>query len=119
MQRQARAAVECQRVEASAVNAARHGALLARDGELRIGWRRFSHGSGFELDWVEKGPPNNRSGSKNGFGSLLMAAMIEKQLTVDWRGPGYKTDWNCEWQCQRWRPRSGRAGLRNRNHFGI
>jgi PAS domain S-box-containing protein len=63
-----------------AVNAARHGALLARDGQIRIGWRPLSYANGFELDWVEKGPPNNGIRSKSGFGSLLMAAMIEKQL---------------------------------------
>lgn len=63
-----------------AVNAARHGALLARDGWVRIKWTAAPDGSRIKLDWSERGARNDNIETKAGFGSVLIAAMIEKQL---------------------------------------
>lgn len=63
-----------------ATNAARHGSLVNRYGELRVEWKRASQGGGFELAWVEKGARREALAQPPGFGSVLIAAMIEKQL---------------------------------------
>jgi PAS domain S-box-containing protein len=73
-----------------AVNAVRHGALLARDGQVRVEWT--VSGNQFELDWIERGASSEPFDAKKGFGSVLIAAMIEQQLRGrlerDWTGNG-------------------------------
>jgi PAS domain S-box-containing protein len=75
-----------------AVNAVRHGSLAARDGRVRIEWTAVPDGDRFALDWIEQGTTNQRFETKNGFGSILIAAMIEKQLrgtlARKWTGNG-------------------------------
>jgi PAS domain S-box-containing protein len=63
-----------------AVNAARHGSLLAREGQVTIAWREAANGRGFELNWIEEGSPSPPASTAKGFGSMLVGAMIEKQL---------------------------------------
>ncbi len=63
-----------------AVNAARHGALLARGGQVRIEWTEDPDGNGINLNWSERGAPPGSVETKKGLGSILIAAMIEKQL---------------------------------------
>jgi len=63
-----------------ATNAARHGSLINRHGQVSVEWKKASQGGGFELAWVEKGARREALAQPPGFGSVLIAAMIEKQL---------------------------------------
>jgi PAS domain S-box-containing protein len=63
-----------------AVNAARHGSLVAREGSLAVQWQPLPEEGGFEIAWLESGPPLKPGERKPGFGSILVTAMIETQL---------------------------------------
>ncbi|KQY41459.1 MULTISPECIES: HWE histidine kinase domain-containing protein [Rhizobium/Agrobacterium group] len=63
-----------------AVNATRHGCLRAQEGTVAIQWEPLPDESGFELEWVEAGPPLESAERRPGFGSILVTAMIETQL---------------------------------------
>lgn len=73
-----------------AANAALHGALSQRRGGLRISWEQDA--SGLTLTWQERGGPKPPAEPGRGFGSLLLGAVVEKQLggriSRDWRDEG-------------------------------
>lgn len=73
-------------------NAATHGSLAAPTGLLGLTWTPFDAGRGFTLTWEETGgssPPDRRT---PGFGSAIVAAIIERQLRgqadFQWRKSG-------------------------------
>jgi two-component sensor histidine kinase len=72
-----------------AANAAVHGALAGK-GSLEIAWQ--PEGRGLILDWRERGLLHRPTQRGRGFGTVLIGAVIEKQLggkiTRDWRDDG-------------------------------
>lgn len=72
-----------------AANAAVHGALAKR-GRLEVSWARTD--TGLTLTWQERGGPTAMKEQGRGFGNVLLAAVIEKQLggriTREWRDEG-------------------------------
>jgi PAS domain S-box-containing protein len=73
-----------------AANAAVHGALSHSEGTLTIGWRR--EGSQLIIEWCEQGGKTSGAPSRKGFGSVLLSAVVERQLggqiTREWRDEG-------------------------------
>lgn len=73
-----------------AANAAVHGALSHGGGWLDIAWQQ--EGSGLILDWTERGLSRTPTQQGRGFGTVLISAVIERQLggtiTRDWRDDG-------------------------------
>jgi len=63
-----------------ATNAAIHGALSNPDGHLMIEWESLDGNSGFRLYWRETGGPQPKADPRQGFGTVMMEAMVEKQL---------------------------------------
>ncbi|MBX5193651.1 PAS domain-containing protein [Rhizobium sp. NZLR3b] len=63
-----------------AANAARHGALAAPQGRLSISWMHGPSGAGFKLRWQEAGVATAPTSTKKGFGTVIVGAMVEKQL---------------------------------------
>jgi two-component sensor histidine kinase len=72
-----------------AANAAVHGALAGK-GSLEIAWQ--PEGRGLILDWKERGLLRKPTQQSRGFGTVLIGAVIEKQLggkiTREWRDDG-------------------------------
>ncbi|MDQ0323543.1 two-component sensor histidine kinase [Pararhizobium capsulatum DSM 1112] len=69
------------------VNATRHGSLLFSEGQIAVKWMALPENHGFELRWDEAGPRRELGEWKPGFGSMLIAAMVETQL----KGTVHKT----------------------------
>jgi len=63
-----------------AVNAARHGALAKPQGKLSIDWAPGPADDGFRLRWKEVGAGPLPKPTKRGFGTVIVGAMVEKQL---------------------------------------
>ncbi len=65
-----------------AANAVKHGSLSRPKGELELSWSvsRTPRGMTLALDWVEKNGPPARRPRRLGFGSRLIALVIERQL---------------------------------------
>ncbi|NEH45117.1 blue-light-activated histidine kinase [Rhizobium leguminosarum] len=63
-----------------AVNAAHHGALAVAQGRLSISWKPRPSGAGFYIRWQEVGAPTPPKLAKRGFGTVIVGAMVEKQL---------------------------------------
>ncbi|MBB4251931.1 PAS domain-containing protein [Rhizobium sp. BK008] len=63
-----------------AVNAARHGALAAARGTLSISWKPGPLGTGLTIRWQELGIGIAPKSAKRGFGTVIVGAMVEKQL---------------------------------------
>jgi len=65
-----------------AANAIRHGSLSRPKGHLDLSWRvsRTQRGMTLVLDWVESNGPPVRRPRRLGFGSRLVALVIERQL---------------------------------------
>lgn len=63
-----------------ATNAASHGALSKPEGHLTIEWERLDGNRGFRLLWQETGGPQPKVDPREGFGTVMMMAMVEKQL---------------------------------------
>ncbi|KPH05050.1 PAS domain-containing protein (plasmid) [Rhizobium acidisoli] len=63
-----------------AVNAARHGALAVPQGRLSISWMPGPSDAGFRLRWQEAGAGPAPRSTKRGFGTVIVGAMVEKQL---------------------------------------
>ncbi|KEQ02955.1 PAS domain-containing protein [Pseudorhizobium pelagicum] len=62
------------------VNAAVHGSLSTPGGRLCIEWEKIGHDGGFKMIWKEPGiqQPDH---PKSGFGTVMVKAMIEQQLS--------------------------------------
>jgi PAS domain S-box-containing protein len=73
-----------------AANAAVHGALAHPGCQLKIDWRQ--EGDGLVLEWEERGVVVAPERHRRGFGTVLLGAVVEKQLggtiTRDWRTDG-------------------------------
>jgi PAS domain S-box-containing protein len=73
-----------------AANAAVHGALSRAQGKLRITWETSD--AGLTFTWHERDGETGHSGPSPGFGTLLLDAVVEKQLSGqirrDWRADG-------------------------------
>ncbi|MBB3234774.1 PAS domain-containing protein [Phyllobacterium endophyticum] len=63
-----------------AVNAAVHGSLSSHSGQLRIQWHGVPARNGFKLLWEEVGGPAPSTDRRPGFGTIMVGAIIEKQL---------------------------------------
>jgi two-component sensor histidine kinase len=65
-----------------AANAIKHGSLSRPKGQLELSWsvRRTERGMTLALDWIEKNGPPARRPRRLGFGSRLVALVIERQL---------------------------------------
>ncbi|MDI5928485.1 blue-light-activated histidine kinase [Rhizobium leguminosarum] len=63
-----------------AVNAAHHGALAAAQGRLSVSWMPRTSGAGFNIRWQEVGSRPPPILTKRGFGTVIVGAMVEKQL---------------------------------------
>lgn len=63
-----------------AVNAAHHGALATAQGKLSISWKPGPSGAGFNIRWQEVGVDAPPKSAKRGFGTVIVGAMVEKQL---------------------------------------
>ena len=65
-----------------AANAVKHGSLSRPKGQLDLSWSvsRTQRGMTLVLDWVEKNGPPARQPRRLGFGSRLIALVIERQL---------------------------------------
>jgi two-component sensor histidine kinase len=62
-------------------NAAVHGALSKPGGRLSLHWEKTGIDGGFVLTWTELGviPPVHEP--KSGFGTVMVKAVVEKQLS--------------------------------------
>ncbi|QJE74107.1 PAS domain-containing protein [Aerophototrophica crusticola] len=74
-----------------ATNAAKYGALSAKEGRLLVRWGVEADGS-LVIDWVESGGPPVAKPTRSGFGSLLLQANVKNQLggslELDWAQTG-------------------------------
>jgi two-component sensor histidine kinase len=63
-------------------NAVKHGSLSRPKGQLELSWSvsRTGRGMTLALDWIENNGPPARRPRKLGFGSRLIALVIERQL---------------------------------------
>jgi PAS domain S-box-containing protein len=64
-----------------AANAAVHGALSKPGGRLILEWERIDDTGGFRLLWTESGSPPVADNRKPGFGTVMVKALVEKQLS--------------------------------------
>ena len=62
-----------------ATNAAKHGAARDANGALSVRWRR-GDADVLTLDWVETGATASAGATRKGFGSRLMATIVEGEL---------------------------------------
>jgi len=73
-----------------ATNAAKHGALSAPTGRLRLTWDLRA--GNIELHWAETGGPSVAPPTSQGYGTRVIGASIERQLggraKFDWRREG-------------------------------
>jgi PAS domain S-box-containing protein len=63
-----------------AVNAASHGSLSGRSGQVSIHWRNIPQNKGLSLIWEETGGPTPPTVRKSGFGTVIAEATIRRQL---------------------------------------
>jgi two-component sensor histidine kinase len=61
-------------------NAAAHGALSKPGGRLSLNWEKQGDNGGFVLTWTEQGVAPPEFKTKNGFGTVMVKAVVEKQL---------------------------------------
>lgn len=73
-----------------ATNAAKYGALSVPAGRVAVGWKLDQ--KMLTVDWAESGGPPVHAPERNGFGSQIMKATIERQLKGnlkhEWRPDG-------------------------------
>lgn len=62
-----------------AANAEIHGALAATGGIIDLTWKRIEPG-GFEVLWQERGGAKPSATRKTGFGTVMLDALVERQL---------------------------------------
>jgi len=76
-----------------AANAAIHGALSHPEGSLTITWRQAGD-NGLIIEWHEQGVRENDAEPRKGFGTVLLGAVLEKQLggkiSREWRQQGLR-----------------------------
>jgi PAS domain S-box-containing protein len=73
-----------------ATNAAKYGALSVPNGQVHLQWLHRADGQ-LILTWTEKGGPTVRTPSRQGFGSRIIALLIDQQQgrsQFDWRPEG-------------------------------
>jgi two-component sensor histidine kinase len=74
-----------------ATNAAKHGALSVAEGRVQVEWSYASDGR-LVLRWTERNGPPVKPPTRHGFGTRVMADMIQGQLKgemrFDWRPEG-------------------------------
>jgi PAS domain S-box-containing protein len=63
------------------VNATLYGALSKSGGTLSLSWNKTDDSGGFSIAWTESGAPPHGVHPKSGFGTLMVKAMVEKQLS--------------------------------------
>ena len=65
-----------------AANAIKHGSLSRPKGRLEVSWsvKRTQSGMTLTLDWAERNGPPTRRPRRTGFGSRLIALVIERQM---------------------------------------
>jgi PAS domain S-box-containing protein len=77
-----------------ATNAAKHGALSAPEGRLRIAWRHSP--DGLVVNWSETNGPRVVPPTRKGFGMTLMETMIQSQLkgtlSLEWQPDGFRCE---------------------------
>jgi two-component sensor histidine kinase len=64
-----------------AANAAVHGALSGANGRLAIAWDRTDETGGFRMTWTENGEKVPVPDRRAGFGTTMVKAIVEKQLS--------------------------------------
>lgn len=74
-----------------ATNAAKYGALSVEKGTLTVAWRVLPDGS-LRIDWKEQGGPPAVEPKKKGFGTKILFASVDQQLSgkaeIDWLATG-------------------------------
>jgi PAS domain S-box-containing protein len=73
-----------------ATNAAKYGALSVPNGQVHLQWLHRADGQ-LVLTWTETGGPTVRTPSREGFGSRIIAQLIDQQQgqsQFDWRPEG-------------------------------
>jgi PAS domain S-box-containing protein len=74
-----------------ATNAAKYGALSVPEGTVHVEWSHAPDGK-LVLQWTETGGPPVKPATRRGFGTRVMASMIQDQLNgemrFDWRATG-------------------------------
>jgi PAS domain S-box-containing protein len=78
-----------------ATNAAKHGALSAPGGRVRVSWRIEGASPRLRVDWLEEGgPPVPGPPERRGFGTALLEQVVASQLrgvlAMDWRPGGLR-----------------------------
>ena len=70
-----------------ATNAAKHGALAAPEGSVRLAWEAAGGGERLRLEWREAGGPAVRPPERHGFGRTLIEEIVRHELkgTADLR----------------------------------
>jgi two-component system CheB/CheR fusion protein len=72
-------------------NAAKYGAMSVPEGRVQIGWSQAPDGC-VTLRWIESGGPPVKLPQRQGFGTRVMASMIQGHLAgemnFDWRSSG-------------------------------
>lgn len=65
-----------------ATNAAKYGALSASEGRIAVRWtvERRADQSTIVVDWLEQGGPSISPPARQGFGTKLVTAVVERQL---------------------------------------
>lgn len=81
-----------------AMNAGLHGSMTASGGRLSVTWKNFERGSGVQVSWHETQGPCPQHKGLAGFGSVIIGAVVEKQLLghVDrhWHDDGVTIEMN-------------------------
>jgi two-component sensor histidine kinase len=57
-----------------------HGALSRPDGRLSLSWEKTDDRGGFRMTWREFGATRPEGEPESGFGTVMVKAVIEKQL---------------------------------------
>lgn len=85
-----------------ATNAAKYGALSALEGTVEIEWGIDRPGSSFKFSWSERGGPAVRAPERRGFGTRMIAQMMERALqgksTLNFESSGLTWSLVCDLQ---------------------
>lgn len=85
-----------------ATNAAKYGALSNEEGTIEIDWKLDGSevsGQRLLLDWIERGGPEVKKPSRNGFGSTvidqILEASVDGEVTLEWPPTGLVCHVSC------------------------